>query len=693
MLRLMKREEMLRERRLYKGREGMARVIAVVPLSGSVELGRGVPLDLTPVEGGRAKYYSAGNKQNLEFLFCARDVASQAAWLMRVLEAVQVADCVLFVAHTSDQDIDLPGQDALAVIRGVGVSSAAAIVQNVASTAEKDRWLRILQAECSTISRVYAFASDDSCVGPQGQSQDRLVSEFERLLCEQHLNGISWRDVRPFLVAEAVEVSEDGKLLKITGFGRGGRPFSANRLVHLPALGETFVVRRIETVPAGMTVHEQSIDDAETLDAEWQDETFVAEATASAVETMMADGDVAEHDVEMVPKRPGKLVPKGTSAYQATWLDDVDPAEVEEDGEEYEFIPESGEDDKEEEEEDDSQGAMRVDFEEHDTQLAAHKQRLEIDDRHFPDEVHLDPHVAARTRLQKYRGVASLRTSTWDPNEGLPAEYRRIFRFANFRQSRKAALEGAEEDNPLSVGQRICLFVDISSSSSRSSKDIAAVLSSQRSPLVVFGLLKYEQRQTVVNFSFARAKAFAGTLENKEELLAVLGFRRFIINPVFSEHSNANLHKMLRRVDASLLQNGLVVGTVYAPVTFSPAPVLLFRPRAGTPDELELVGVGSVMDVDTQRIILKRITLTGSPFKIHKRSAVVRFMFANAADIAWFRPVELTTRLGARGHIRESLGTHGYMKCLFDRNIFHHDTVAMHLYKRVFPKWSTRPFV
>ncbi|CAK6966670.1 pre-rRNA-processing protein TSR1 homolog [Scomber scombrus] len=154
-----------------------------------------------------------------------------------------------------------------------------------------------------------------------------------------------------------------------------------------------------------------------------------------------------------------------------------------------------------------------------------------------------------------------------------------------------------------------------------------------------------------------------------------------------SEDDDADKHKMERflRPDAP------TVVSVYAPITFPPTGVLLFKQR--NDDIQDLVATGSLLSCDPQRVVLKRIVLSGHPFKINRRSAVVRYMFFNRDDIMWFKPVELRTKWGRRGHIKEALGTHGHMKCVFDNQMRSQDTVMMNLYKRVYPRWTYDPYV
>lgn len=72
------------------------------------------------------------------------------------------------------------------------------------------------------------------------------------------------------------------------------------------------------------------------------------------------------------------------------------------------------------------------------------------------------------------------------------------------------------------------------------------------------------------------------------------------------------------------------MATVYAPILFPPSPVLVF-----TADH-ELLATGTVSGSNPDRIVVKKIVLSGHPFKIHKRSSVVRYMFFNRGIYCMF---------------------------------------------------------
>lgn len=307
---------------------------------------------------------------------------------------------------------------------------------------------------------------------------------------------------------------------------------------------------------------------------------------------------------------------------------------------------------------------------------ALERYREERSHQLFPDEIDTPHDLPARVRFQKYRGLRSFRTSPWDTKENLPLDYARIFQFQNFNRTKKR-IRSLDVDDAVKPGMYVTLYLN----------DVPkSFVESHSSQLILYGMFPHEQKMSVVHMAIKRVQGRYEDIavKNKDEMLFYVGFRRFRAKPLFSQHTNGDKHKMERY----LMKDSVSVASVYSQIIFPPANAIMFKE---TPSGILPVASGNIFKIDPDRVITKRIVLSGHPFRIHKRLATIRYMFFNPEDILWFKPVELRTKWGRRGHIKEALGTHGHMKCTFDSQLTSQDTVLMNLYKRVYPKWSYEP--
>ncbi|PIK34033.1 hypothetical protein BSL78_29143 [Apostichopus japonicus] len=632
--------------------------------------------------------------------------------LSAILDTAKVADSVLGLMPPTEAWDDW-GELCLSCLFAQGLPTTTITTQGLADVPAKKR-NEIRKALNKAVERRFPDSKFFSCDSDQEARACYDISAIRRLNPSSGGNPdltCWWRGPSLSLMK-----TESVGTLKVTGFLRGP-PLSVNGLVHLTGLGD-FQMQQIDASPDLCPLLQQTKTktakkeaarmeegDAVSLQME-EDITVLEKVDASRQESLETEAvvdpmegeqtwptqeeleaaDASNEEKESVVKK----VPKGTSDYQAMWIIESDQEEGSGDED----------DDDDDDDDDDEMAAQDVDTDDDDTASVAKTDNMETMSITSEIKANYDVHFDEETELEmlkKYReereneafpdevdtpmddrGLKSFRTSPWDCKENLPMDYSRIFQFQDFNRAKKKALSKAPEGF---AEHGNCITVHIA--------NVPKSLIDNHPnghPLIMSGLLAHEQKMSVMHFAIKRHFTSEEPIKSKERLIFQVGYRRFSACPIFSEHTVGNRQKYERFLPKD---TSVVVATVYAPICFPPSSVLVFKENSSGLHAL--VATGTTLGSNPDRIVVKRAVLSGHPFKIINRTAVVRYMFFNREDILWFKPVELRTKWGRRGHIKEPLGTHGHMKCIFDGNLKSQDTILMNLYKRMYPKWTFDP--
>ena len=726
-----KRAEVRRQRREQEA--GAPKVVGFVALADGVSLDEAASVLLRdsscsvvagPMAPGAPVTVTAGAGRPARLTLAVAPRETHA-----VLDLCKAVD-VLVLVHAAGEDLDEWAEQTLSAVRAQGSPTAVGLLQNVGGVAAKLRhgvrkdFLRFVRSNFPDRDEPKSFDAD-------AESDRRL---FVRHVCGLRPRQIQWRSQHPHMLVDGLAYRQEELSLRVSGYLRA-RHLSPDQLVHITGCG-TYQLQRIDVHGAplrapggagagGADAMESGEEDRELraeppqrtpLAMENEVDEMAGEQTWPSEEELAA-ADAARAQAAGGAEKRAQHAPRGTSDYQAAWYagaeeqdwsedEDADAASDMAVGSDGGAAAADGDDAMDE-----------VDPE---AVAAERARRREDADEHreFPDEVDTPMDTAARQRFARYRGVKSFRTSPWDPKESLPRTYAKIFELENFAAARQNALEAVSPCEGAQPGQYVSLVLE------NVSADAAATLQARHfrpgaipCPLVACGLLPHENQLSVMHLAVNRCVEYEEPVRSKDPMVVHVGFRRFASRPIYSDN-NANCDKAkLQR----FMLPGFSVATLYAPISFAAnCPALLFTPgdsaaalslREAQSDRL--VAIGGLHSVDPNRIVLKRTILSGFPYKIHKTRAVIRFMFfgsevrlhSRAAcscwlsaalsakvacqDIDYFKPIELHTKLGRTGHIRESVGTHGYMKCQFNQPLAGNDTVMMSLYKRQFPpEWE-----
>jgi pre-rRNA-processing protein TSR1 len=178
--------------------------------------------------------------------------------------------------------------------------------------------------------------------------------------------------------------------------------------------------------------------------------------------------------------------------------------------------------------------------------------------------------------------------------------------------------------------------------------------------LCAVSLLPHENKVSVLHMGLAhssKSEHDAETLpvKSKDVLTFRCGWRTWQSRPIFSQHNlNSDKHKFERFMPTGGGGGSgtYFAGSMFGPVSYAPCPVIMFREArfVGEQQQLqdgasssecgggrgikrELLAYGSILGADADRIVLKRIVLTGYPTRVHKRHATVKYMFYNPEDV------------------------------------------------------------
>jgi pre-rRNA-processing protein TSR1 len=716
---IVKHKEHLRDNSIFQGRDGAPRIVAVVPLcedgdaaAAVRKLSGSLDIETESPEEGVVRTDVDRFKQKIQYVVLKRD-------LVACMDACRIADFVLCIL-SPEQEVDELGELILRSVESQGLSTLLTVVQGLDKV---EPVKRRSQVQASLKSYITHFQPEQEKVHSLDSKAE--CTNLMRSICTLTPKGVRWREDRSWMLVEDVQWPEnEAENVVLTGIVRG-KGLKADRLLQVGDWGD-FQIEKIVAAPLASKkkkTDEMALDIEEgenVLDNPTADQDDLAELAPEEI-IIGDDTDMAvsiagtekrgvlldEHhyfsdDETHLPDQPKRL-PKGTSSYQAAWFlgdnvsdDGSDFEDVEDDADMMDTpaLPQDGLEGMAGREATEyapseypkSEMFMDPTAEEEADQIAAFRSRKTNEaeeDLEFPDEIELQPQVLARERLGRYRGLKSLRTSKWEESEDRahePEDWRRLLQIPDYNSSRTMVIrEGLIGGIP--AGTRVSIHL----------RGVPQSLKSKNSsfrPLAAFSLLRHEHKRAVLNFKITLASEYPEPIRSKEELIMQVGPRRFVINPVFSTSSNSpnNVHKFDRYLHPGRSATASFIG----PVTWGSVPALFFK-RANNDDPsapLVLIATGTAMAPSSHRIIAKRIILTGHPYKIHKKLVTIRYMFFNREDVEWFKALQLWTKRGRSGFVKEALGTHGYFKATFDGRVNPQDSVGVSLYKRVWPRES-----
>ncbi|KGQ02177.1 hypothetical protein PAAG_11132 [Paracoccidioides lutzii Pb01] len=203
-----------------------------------------------------------------------------------------------------------------------------------------------------------------------------------------------------------------------------------------------------------------------------------------------------------------------------------------------------------------------------------------------------------------------------------------------------------------------------------------------RFPVIVGGLAPTEDRFGYVQVRIKRHRWHKKILKTNDPLIFSLGWRRFQTTPVYSISDSRTRNRMLKYTPEHMHCFGTFYGPLVAPNTGFCCVQSFSNKNPG----FRIAATGVVLNVDETTEIVKKLKLTGYPYKIFRNTAFIKDMFTSAIEIAKFEGASIRTVSGIRGQIKRALSRpEGHFRATFEDKILMSDIVFLRAWYPIKP--------
>ncbi|KAG9111073.1 Glycoside hydrolase 2 (Mannanase, beta-galactosidase) [Ceratobasidium sp. 392] len=207
-------------------------------------------------------------------------------------------------------------------------------------------------------------------------------------------------------------------------------------------------------------------------------------------------------------------------------------------------------------------------------------------------------------------------------------------------------------------------------------------------PIIVGGLLPAEERFGFVQVRLKRHRWYTRTLKTNDPLIFSIGWRRFQTLPIYSLDDHSIRMRMLKYTPEHMH----CYATFYGPVSLPGTGFCAFNSLEGTALGFRVSASGVVLDIDRSTKIVKKLKLTGVPYKIFKNTAFIKDMFNSALEVARFEGANIRTVSGIRGQIKKAQAKpDGAFRATFEDKVLMSDIIFLRAWYSVLPRKFYNP--